>query len=497
MMSLHHLACALNVGMQGEDVQLLGATLDSRKVQPGFLYIAMQGEVADGHDYISSAISRGAVAVVCERQSSFDQAGISGWVDINLRHCVSTLASTVYQHPSEQLNVIGITGTNGKTSVSYYLLQALRTLGHSCGQIGTLGLQLNDSIVPTINTTPDAFTLQQFFSDALREKVNYVAMEVSSHALDQGRVNDIDFSTAVFTNLTHDHLDYHETMDAYFEAKAALFKVSSLSAAVINVDDIYGQTLTRLLAAQDYTLLTYSLGFDWADVHAKNIQATQAGMSFDLIYKDEIVPVQTQLIGRFNVSNLLALVSVLLASNFSLKDIVQCLPNIQSVKGRMEVVTNDMSVMALVDYAHTPDALKNVLLASQDCVQLQRQKNPDAKLITVFGCGGDRDKEKRPLMAKMVEKYSDINVVTADNPRSELQSVIAEDIVKGFSSLNYVCIDDREKAIEYAVSQARVGDTILLAGKGHEDYQLVSGKTHFFSDVECLSSTLAMRAEHV
>ncbi len=495
MISLHALAKKMGVICVGKNIPLAGVTLDSRQVKAGYLYLAIKGSVADGHDYIGAAINNGAVAVVCENKNSLLASGLPGWSSALLKTEISRLASEVYQHPTEQLSVLGITGTNGKTSISYYLLQAIRALGDRCGQIGTLGLQLEDEVVITQNTTPDACTLQHFFSDALHSDTRFVAMEVSSHALDQGRVEGVNFSTAVFSNLTHDHLDYHISMDAYFEAKASLFKVQSLQAAVVNIDDKYGQALLRLLSGHEYKLLSYSMESEWADVYANNIRITAVGVSFDIRYKSKKYTIQTQLIGKFNISNLLAVVAVLLANNFKLEDIIQCLSSIKPVRGRMEIVENTQSILALVDYAHTPDALKNVLHAAQEYMFLQKEINPDAKLITVFGCGGDRDLTKRAVMGKVVETLSDITIVTADNPRSESQAVIAANIIEGFSTDQYVQIDDRKAAIQYAVDHANSGDVIVVAGKGHEDYQLIGDEVLFFSDAECLSSLLRSKAQ--
>ena len=483
MMSLYALAEKIGVVCFGENRQLTGVTLDSRAVKPGYLYIAIKGAVADGHDYIKAAIDNGALAIVCECEKSFLASGMPGWSSALLKADISRLACEVYQNPTEQLSVIGVTGTNGKTSISYYLLQAIRSLGEKCGQVGTLGLQLENEVITTQNTTPDACTLQHFFSDALTSHTPFVAMEVSSHALDQGRVDGIKFSTAVFSNLTHDHLDYHVSMDAYFEAKAALFKVPSLQAAVINIDDEYGQTLLRLLSGHEYKLLSYSIESEWADVYANNIQITASGACFDLSYKSQKYSVQTQLIGKFNISNLLAVVAVLLSNSFNFNEVIQCLPCIKPVRGRMEAVENTQSILALVDYAHTPDALKNVLYTAREYISLQKEINPDAKLITVFGCGGDRDSTKRAVMGKVAEELSDIAVVTADNPRSESQAVIAANIIEGFSHKHYVQIDDREAAIRYAIDNTNAGDVVVVAGKGHEDYQLVGDEVLFFSDV--------------
>ena len=497
MMTLHALAAVMGVEPAGIDVELKGVSLDSRQVKPGFLYLAMQGVVADGHNFIQAAIANGATALICENTIDFNQAGLPGWVDTQLKNNVSSIASDVYGNASEQLDVVGITGTNGKTSISYYLLQLIRALGDSCGQIGTLGLQLEDAVTSTHNTTPDACTLQKFFHDAVAVQTHHVAMEVSSHALDQGRVENIAFTTAIFTNLTHDHLDYHASMDEYFEAKLALFKVPSIKVAIVNVDDEYGKLLTRLLAAHECKLITYSLDNSWADVYAKNIHTCEQGINFDICYQSKTLSVQTQLIGRFNVANILAVTATLLANNFTLEKIVQCLPLVKPVKGRMEVVANNCSVLALVDYAHTPDALRNVLQASQTYVENQRKTNAQAKLITVFGCGGDRDKAKRALMAEVAETLSDVSIVTSDNPRSESQSDIVKDIIKGFSGTDYIRIDDRAKAVEHAVSIASAGDTLLLAGKGHENYQDILGERHFFSDVQCLAKAFDARCQHV
>ena len=497
MMRLSELASLMQFDMRGADVELNGMSLDSRTIKPGNVYLATKGAQTDGHDYIVSAINNGAVAVICEKNFDFQAVGVLGWVDENLKQHIAQLASNFYQNPTANISVTGITGTNGKTSISFYLMQMLKLLGSSCGQIGTLGLQLEGLIETTHNTTPDACTLQRFFAQAVEKGIKNIAMEVSSHALEQGRVDNIEFSIAIFSNLSHDHLDYHKTMDAYFEAKAALFKLPSLALVVINIDDEYGQMLIRTLAAYEYKIFSYSLKNDWADVYATNIKTKASGIAFNVVYKEHVFSVQTQLIGRFNISNILSVVAVLIGQGYELASICRLLPQVFPVKGRMEVVDNDKSILALVDYAHTPDALKNVLSASKEYVEQQKLSNEQAKLITVFGCGGDRDKAKRPLMAEVVEAASDLIVVTADNPRSELQANIAQDIAQGFQNNSYILIDDRKQAIEYAVDQAKQGDTILLAGKGHEEYQLIGRERRFFSDVNVLSQALAVGGSHV
>jgi UDP-N-acetylmuramyl-tripeptide synthetase len=489
-MRLYDLAQSFNVEVSGADVEISGVALDSRAMSPGYLYLAVCGQVADGHDFIADAIQAGAVAVVAENSDRLTGFNVSGWCDPNLKQNVSRLASLCFDGPSRFLSIAGVTGTNGKTSITSYLMQAMQKLGHHCGQVGTLGLQIDQKLTSTANTTPDACTLQNYFKQAVDESLDFVAMEVSSHALEQGRVDDIAFNTAVFANLTHDHLDYHETMEAYFAAKCALFKVTTLESVAINIDDEYGQALTRLLSAQEYQMISYSLENDWADVYAYDLEQNNLGIKFKVQYRSSVADIQTQLIGRFNVSNLLAVASVLLANKVSWDDTVECLSRIKPVKGRMEVVNNSLDILALVDYAHTPDALKNVLLSCRECIASQCVKYPDSKLITVFGCGGDRDKAKRPLMAQVAEMLSDICVVTTDNPRFELQNDIVEQVISGFSAKDFIRIDDRAQAIKFAVEQAKEGDIILIAGKGHEDYQLLGSERLHFSDVECLSSLL-------
>ena len=493
-MLLSELANPFEVKIVGGDVNVLGIELDSRKVCPGYLYIAVNGQIADGHDYINEAINNGAVAVVCEEADVFKHLKISGWFDESLKYNISALASLYYGNPSQDLFVVGITGTNGKTSIASYLMQSMQMLGQRCGQVGTLGLQLDKKILPTVNTTPDALTLHEYFKQALDNQLQFVAMEVSSHALVQGRVAHVAFNTAVFANLTHDHLDYHQSMDAYFSAKALLFKMAALESAVINVDDEYGQALTRLLSAQDYQIITYSLENDWADLYAFDVEQNTSGIKFKIKYRSMLAEVQSQLIGRFNISNLLATAAVLLANNIDWENVIRCLELVTPVQGRMQVVENSANLLALVDYAHTPDALKNVLRSCREYIQSRSEKNTDAKLITVFGCGGDRDKAKRPLMASIAEQWSDVCVVTADNPRTESQDFIFNDIAKGFVKNDFVRVDGRAAAIQFAVEQAHSGDVILVAGKGHEEYQLLDGQQRYFSDVECLSSLFRTEA---
>jgi UDP-N-acetylmuramoyl-L-alanyl-D-glutamate--2,6-diaminopimelate ligase len=460
-------------------------TTDSRKVQPGSLFLAYPGEAADGRDYIADAIKNGASAIIWDSDNfewnpdwAVENTAING-----LRLQVGNIASQFYQNPSEKLWVIGVTGTNGKTSITQWLSQCFNFLQRKTAVIGTLGNGLPNQLSETSNTTPDAVLLQSMLADYVRQAVDTVAMEVSSHGLQQGRVRGINFDIAVLSNLTRDHLDYHKTFGAYAAAKRSLFEHSDLQCAVLNCDDDFGKKLEQDLKADDKKVLTYGIG--QGDVQATNVQFESNYFTFNAVTPFGSAPVKANLVGKFNVYNVLAVLATLLASKVSLDDAVKAISHIESAKGRMQMLGGGDLPLVVVDYAHTPDALEKVLET------LKAQAS--SKLICVFGCGGNRDAGKRPLMGKVASTLADAVVVTSDNPRDEAPELIIEDILKGMHG-SFAVEPDRAKAISIGILSAKPKDIVLIAGKGHEEYQEIKSVKNYFSDIEQAKDVLKIYA---
>lgn len=469
------------------DVSVSGLCLDHRVLKSGELFFAVKGFSQDGRRFIADAIENGAAAILKDASSEEETISWQNNTPIipfaNLREKISTIASRFYAEPSTKMAVIGVTGTNGKTTCSYLLAQLFSHLGDRSGVIGTLGFGVAETdnqdvainLTDTGMTTADAVATQRILSHLNQEECDSVAMEVSSHSLDQSRVEAVNFSTAIFTNLTRDHLDYHGDMHAYGAAKRKLFISPELKNAVINIDDDFGRRLTKAVSSKT-NVIRYSLQNETADVYLKNIQIQQTGMSAELVSPWGSGVLQTQLIGEFNLLNILAVIAATCAQGFELTAVLEKIPTLRAIDGRMERVSVNSDVQVIVDYAHTPDSLEKAL-------QTIKQQ-ASGKVWCLFGCGGDRDKGKRPLMARVAEKYSDVVIVTSDNPRTESMTDIETDIKKGFENLESVtCISDRADAIAYAIGKAASGDSILIAGKGHEDYQIIGVDRLPFSDV--------------
>lgn len=460
------------------DMKFTGITADSRKVQPGALFLAYPGVHADGRNYIAQAIQDGAAAVAWESQNfawnpewQIANIGVAG-----LKNQVGEIAAEYYGQPSQKLHMIGVTGTNGKTSVSQWIAQALTVIGQKTAVIGTIGNGFVGAQNAASNTTPDAILLQAMLADFAAQGARAVAMEVSSHGLHQGRVNGVKFDLAVLTNLSRDHLDYHETMEAYAAAKAELFNRHGLGAAVLNADDAFGQHVLAQLKAENLkseniAVLTY--GLHQGDVRATDLQLHEHGLNMQVMTPQGNVQVNAPVLGRFNAYNVLAVLASLLALKVSLPDAVVAIAKIKSVPGRMEQFGGDEKPLVVVDYAHTPDALEKVLQTLREQVR--------GKLICVFGCGGDRDAGKRPLMGAVASSLADSVIVTSDNPRSEDSNSIITQITREMTG-SYLVEPDRAKAIQQAVLTAGSGDIVLIAGKGHEDYQEIAGVKMPFSD---------------
>lgn len=467
------------------DVDVSGIETDSRRVKPGDVFIALRGFTVDGHDYIETALKRGAAALVVEKPVA---ASVPVVVVPDTRRAMGFLANRLYDYPSHQLNLIGITGTNGKTTTTHFISQLLQSAKRPTGIIGTIGVKFGEQILPARNTTPDVIELQQHLRWMVDQGATHTAMEVSSHALHLGRTRGTRFHTAVFTNLTQDHLDYHGTMEEYRAAKGLLFSqlgndyAHDTQVAVLNSDDEASSYFATITPAQ---VITYGIEQP-ADVRATNIVYEPGGMSFTLHTYCGDAEVSVPLFGKFNVYNVLAAVAVALTEGISLTEITRMLPTLKGVDGRFEAVQAGQNYTVLVDYAHTPDSLENVLTTAKSFTK--------GKLICVVGCGGDRDRGKRPKMAKIATDLSDIAVITSDNPRTEKPEAIIADMVAGIpDGATSTTIVDRKEAIEHAIRLAKDGDVVLIAGKGHETYQEIDGIRYDFDDRKIAS--LAIKGE--
>jgi UDP-N-acetylmuramoyl-L-alanyl-D-glutamate--2,6-diaminopimelate ligase len=475
-------------------VLVSGLSIDSRQIVEGNVFVAVQGVHSHGADYIDSAIKQGAVAVLMT--SSEEQLTVAYQHDVPLisvpflNERLSDIAGRFYAYPTKAVYTIGVTGTNGKTTCSLLYAQLSALAGSVCGVVGTMGYgscsrsvtcsELTDlSLMATGMTTPDAIRTQAICAELVSADSHNIVMEVSSHGLDQGRVSAIDFDVAIFTNLTHDHLDYHGSMERYGEAKAALFTFPSLSLAVINIDDPFSSILIAKIKSS-LTVVTYSTSNPAADIFLSSIRYASSKTHALLHTREGVYSFSTSLVGRFNLSNLLAVLGAFYGAKkeaVSEKEWLQLIELIKYVKpisGRMELIDNQKKRQVIVDYAHTPDALENVLRSITEYCS--------AKVWCVFGCGGDRDKEKREKMAVIAERYAHYIIVTTDNPRNENPQSIVDDICRGFIDSTHSIMLDREQAISQAIAQSSENDVVLIAGKGHEDYQLVGDKRLPFSD---------------
>lgn len=458
--------------------------MDSRRIQPGDTFVACQGEYVDGRQFIADAIARGAASVLWD---SRDFAWDSRWTVPNaaiadLRWHLGDVAAEFYGQPSAAQWVCGITGTNGKTSCSQWLAQVLQHAGQRCALIGTVGNGFFGALEPTTHTTPDALTVQGLLARYRDAGATHIAMEVSSHGLAQGRVTGVQFDVAVLTNLTRDHLDYHGSMQAYAGAKARLFQWPGLQLAVLNVDDEFGRQL-HASAGSASRKLSYGFAAD-ADVRVTDARFSAAGMLLDVQSPWGPLQLQAGLIGRFNASNLLAVATAALHAGLTPEQLMAATPHIQPAAGRTQTLGGGSQPLAVIDYAHTPDALDKVLAT------LREMLPAGGRLIAVFGCGGDRDPGKRPLMGAAVSRAADVAIVTSDNPRSEDPLAIIE-AIRGGMSVEHQVEPDRAAAIRLALQQAHAGDIVLIAGKGHEDYQEIAGVKYPFSDIAIAREVLA------
>lgn len=465
------------------DVTVDAITLDSRAVEPGSLFVALKGAAKHGLEYAESAIANGAVAMLWESDESWTQGRYSiPSIEVEgLREKLGLIADRFYHSPSKSMNVIGVTGTDGKSTVSHFVADALNACGQKSAVIGTLGVGVPGELVETGLTTPDVITVHHTIAALKEQGVTNVIMEVSSHALDQSRVAGVHFDVAALSNLGRDHLDYHETVEAYAAAKAKLFEHDGLKAMVLNMDDEFGRELIGRHSEKTGKLVSYGVA-DPDSITAECLTATNpqylsAGIQADFHFQGETATVNAGVLGEFNLYNLLAATACMMGLGMAFAEAASCVQKVKTVPGRMEKVSGDDDALVVVDYAHTPDALEAALKAI-------RVHTP-SRLVCVFGCGGDRDRGKRPLMAKVAEKFADMVVLTDDNPRSEMPFQIMHEMINGLENPEHVAMEhDRAKAIRFAVGSVIYGDSILIAGKGHERYQLVRDEKLPFDDRE-------------
>ena len=472
-----------NARLLGTDAEITSIERDSRRVKEGALFVCISGAHVDAHSFIPSAARAGARAILTERETVDVPDGIAVLYVPNLQETLDIIVPYFYDYPARAMRVIGITGTNGKTTTSYLVRAILRHAGKRVGLIGTIQVMMEDEVFPTANTTPDVIVMQQLLSEMRARGMDAVVMEVSSHALDQGRVTGIEFDTAVFTNLTQDHLDYHKTMENYARAKARLFEYVSAQGtkvgktAVLNADDAASEIMR---AHTHCPIISYGMEND-ADLMAKDLHLAQDGMELTLMYVGaQVAQLHIGITGLFNVYNVLAAVGVALAENVPTADIVEALRSFTGVPGRFELVREGQPFSVIVDYAHTPDGMENVLRTARAVTA--------GRIIAVFGCGGDRDRTKRPIMGRMAAELADIAILTSDNPRTEDPAAILDEVETGvlpaIGAKPYEKLVDRRTAIFHAVGTARAGDTVVILGKGHENYQILKDKTIHFNDRE-------------
>ena len=457
------------------ECDIKGVNIDSRKVADGHLFIAMRGTQVDGHKFIPKAEELGAAAILCEQLPEEKKQGVTYVQVADTEDVVGQVATTFYGNPTSKLKLVGVTGTNGKTTIATLLYNMFRKMGHKCGLLSTVCNYVEGEAYPTDHTTPDPIELNELLGKMADAGCEYAFMECSSHAIAQKRIGGLTFAGGIFTNLTRDHLDYHKTIENYRDAKKKFFDDMPKNAfAITNADDKNGMVMVQNTKA---TVKTYSIR-TMADFHAKIIECHFEGMYLEVNGKE----VGVQFIGKFNVSNLLAVYGAAVMLGKDPEDILVTLSTLKSVAGRLEPIRSEEGVTALVDYAHTPDALENVLNAIHEVME-----GKTGKIITVCGAGGNRDKGKRPLMAQEAVKQSDRVIITSDNPRFEEPQDIINDMLAGLNAQqmkSVISIVDRREAIKTAVMMAEKGDVILIAGKGHEDYQDVKGTKHHFDDRE-------------
>jgi len=457
------------------NTEIKGVTCDSRTVRENYAFVCIDGLNTDGHKFALSAEENGASVIIAEH----DTGAVNQIIVDDTRAVYAEMCAAYFEEPAKQLHIIGVTGTNGKTSTTYMLKEILESSGHKVGLIGTIQNMVGDQVLPAKNTTPDAFELHSLLQLMLRSGCDYVVMEVSSHAIEQKRVWGLEFDVGVFTNLTQDHLDYHKTFENYKACKKKMF--ASCASAVYNMDD---ENWEEMAEGFEGNKITFSIKSNFSTYTAKNLRYSGDGVAFEFVGDGVIGRVRMAVPGDFSAQNAMAAGCAALAVGIPFNDVMESLCNVHGVKGRAEVVPTGRDFSVIIDYAHTPDGLRNILTTFR--------KVEGARIVTVFGCGGDRDRSKRPIMGEIAARYSDACIVTSDNPRNEQPMAIIEDIVAGMKGARtpYVIIEDRISAIEYAIKNARPGDIILLAGKGHETYQITATGTIHLDEREVVKSVL-------
>ena len=474
-MKLSRLLKGINVLNTYNDLEVEDVTQDSRLVKAGSLFVCVKGAAFDGHSVAGEMLEKGAVAVVVEHDLGLENQIIVE----NSRAVFSPICSNYFNNPADKLKLIGLTGTNGKTTTTFLIKQILENIGKKVGLIGTVQNMIGDEVYPAKYTTPDPYELQKLFSQMVAAGCEYCVMEVSSQALAQGRVNGLRFALGAFTNLTQDHLDYHKTWENYFNAKKLLFENCDI--AVTNADDENG---LEILKGLDFNkVVTYAVNTNNATYVAKNVKFKPNGVEYELV-GDSIGRCSCPIPGRFSVYNSLCAASCALALGISFEDVLRAISKSKGVKGRIEVVPCDRDFTIIIDYAHSPDGLENIITSLKEIAK--------GRVVTLFGCGGDRDKTKRPKMGKIAAELSDFCVVTSDNPRSENPSQIIQDILAGMQGITtpYEVVENRKEAIAYAIKIAQKDDIILLAGKGHETYQILPTGTIHFDEREAVAEVL-------
>jgi len=477
---------------QSGNPSIAGVEYDSRRVRPGTLFVAMKGESSDGNRFIDQAIAAGAVAIVTDSPSEVPRPGVAWAQVVHGRRALARLSANFYKRPAERIANTGITGTNGKSTTAFLIESILQAAGRKTALVGTIEYHVAGKVLPAPHTTPESLELNLLLAEGLSQGVTESVMEVSSHALEQQRVFGIPFDVAVFTNLTRDHLDYHGTMENYFRAKQVLFEGCGTEpprAAVLNIDDEYGRQLQKLCRTKSAQVLSY--GLTAGDFHAESLEITPRGTRFQMVTPSATVAIWSPLIGNVNVYNILAACAAGYARDCHTEAIAKGIFNLTRVPGRFERVDCGQPFTVVVDYAHTDDALRNLTILARDFVNRAGLKG---KVITLFGCGGDRDRAKRPLMGEAAGKGSDFVILTSDNPRSEDPLAIMNDAVVGLQRsgvpAKYSMEPDRRKAIANALQMATPGDIVLLAGKGHEKVQITKEGTIPFDDVDVARESL-------
>jgi UDP-N-acetylmuramoyl-L-alanyl-D-glutamate--2,6-diaminopimelate ligase len=458
------------------DLAINKVEYDSRKIEAGDVFVCIEGFSVDGHKYAEAAVQKGATAVVCQKKVEVPENCTIITVE-DSRKALALISANSYGKPAAQLKLIGITGTNGKTTSTYMMKSILEEAGYKVGIIGTIANYIGDRKIPADRTTPESLELHEMFKDMVEEGVQYCVMEVSSHSLSLSRVYGLKFAEGIFSNLTRDHLDFHKTFENYYEAKRLLFKNSETS--IINLDDEYGRRIIEDTEGRKVTYAIESIG----DVSASKVMMHSRGIDFEINYKGESISVNLKIPGKYNVYNALCSAAACLNEGIAPEIIKRGLEQVQ-VPGRCEIVTKDYNLgfEVIVDYAHTPDGLENILKTAREFTE--------KRLIAVFGCGGDRDRTKRPIMGRIGSDLSDLVLITSDNPRTEDPLSIINEIKTGINKENYILIENRREAIKKAIQIAEEGDVIVIAGKGHEDYQILKDKTIHFDEREIIKEII-------